>query len=75
MEEEEYEWRILVMGLVEFLRDCGAGNCSHHNVFFTNFCRGKRKLKKILFSKKLQKAERPGDHIRDCAFYDLVDEI
>ena len=20
------------MGLVEFLRDCGAGNCSHHNV-------------------------------------------
>ena len=43
--------------------------------FLTNFCLGKRKLKKIPFSKKLQKAERSGDQIRDCAFYDLVDEI
>ena len=63
------------MGLVEFLRDCGAGKCSHHNVFFTNFCRGKRKLKRFYFQKTLQKAGRLGDHIRDHAFYELVDEI
>ena len=63
------------MGLVEFLRDCGAGNCSHHNVFFTNFCRGKRKFKRFYFQKTLQKAGRLGDNIRDHAFYELVDEI
>ena len=67
-----------MIGLVEFLRDCGAGNCSHHNVFlffFTNFCRGKRKLKRFYSQKTLQKAGRLGDHIRDHAFYELVDEI
>ena len=64
------------MGLVEFLRDCGAGKCSHHNVFFfTNFCRGKRKLKRFDSQKTLQKIGRLGDHIRDHAFYGLVDEI
>ena len=61
------------MGLVEFLRDCGAGNCSHHNVFF--YCRGKRKLKRFYSQKTLQKAGRLGDNIRDRAFYELVDEI
>ena len=63
------------MGLVEFLRDCGAGKCSHHDVFFTNFCRGKRKLKRFDSQKTLQKVGRLGDHIRDHAFYGLVDEI
>ena len=65
------------MGLVEFLRDCGAGKCSHHNgvFFFTNFCRGKRKLKRFDSQKTLQKVGRLGDHIRDHAFYGLVDEI
>ena len=64
------------MGLVEFLRDCGAGNCSYHNVFFfTNFCRGTRKLKRFYSQKKLQKACRLRDHIRDHAFHELVDEI
>ena len=43
--------------------------------FFTNFCRGKRKLKRFYFRKTLQKAGRLGDHIRDHAFYELVDEI
>ena len=62
------------MGLVKCLRDCGAGNCSHHN-FFNNFCRGKRKLKKFYSQKTLQKVGRLGDHIRDHAFYGLVDEI
>ena len=66
-----------MIGVVEFLRDCEAGNCSHHNVvfFFTNFCRGKRKLKRLYSQKTLQKAGRMGDHIRDHAFYELVDEI
>ena len=43
--------------------------------FFTKFCRGKIKLKRFYPQKKLQKAGRPGDHIRDHAFYELVDEI
>ena len=65
-----------MMGLVEFLRDCGAGNCSHHDViFFNNFCRGKRKLKRFYSQKTLQKAGRLGDHIRNHTFYELVDEI
>ena len=63
------------MSLVEFLRDCQLGNCSYQNVSFTNFCRGKRKLKKFYSQKKLQKAGRPGYQIRDRAFYELVDEI
>ena len=44
-------------------------------IFFTNFCRGKRKLKRFFSQKTLQKAGRLGDHIRDHAFYELVDEI
>ena len=44
-------------------------------VFFTNFCRGKRKLKRFYSQKTLQKVGRLGDHIRDHAFYELVDEI
>ena len=44
-------------------------------VFFTNFCRGKRKLKRLYSQKTLQKAGRLGDNIRDHAFYELVDEI
>ena len=31
--DRDDEWRMSVMGLVEFLRDCGAGKCSHHNNF------------------------------------------
>ena len=69
------EWRISVLGRVEFLRDCRARNCRYHNVFFTNFCRGKRKLKQFYSQKTLQKAVRPGYQIRDRAFYELVDEI
>ena len=63
------------MSLVEFLRDCRAGNCSYHNVSFTNFCRSKSKLKRFYSQKKLQKAGRPGDQIRDRAFYELVDKV
>ena len=44
-------------------------------VFFSNFCRGKRKLKRFYVQKTLQKVGRLGDHIRDHAFYELVDEI
>ena len=43
--------------------------------FFTNFCRGKRNLKRFYSQKTLQKAEKLGDHIRDHAFYEIVDEI
>ena len=43
--------------------------------FFTNFCRGKRKLKIFDSQKTLQKVGRLGDHIRDYAFYELVDGI
>ena len=43
--------------------------------FYTNFCRGKRKLKRFDSQKTLQKVGRLGDHIRDHAFYGLVDEI
>ena len=46
------------MGLVEFLRDCGAGNCSYHNAFFfTNFCRGKRKVKRFYSQRNYGKQE------------------
>ena len=44
-------------------------------LFFNNFCRGKRKFKRFYSQKALQKAGRLGDHIRDHAFYELVDEI
>ena len=40
--------------------------------FFTNFCRGKRKLKRFHSQKTLQKVGRLGDHINDHAFYGLV---
>ena len=64
------------MGLAEFLRDCGVGNCSYHIVFFFyQLLSWEEKTKKILFSKKLQKAGRPCDQIRDRLFYELVDEI
>ena len=43
--------------------------------FLTNFCRGKRKLKRLYSQKTLQKAGRLGDNIREHAFYELVDEI
>ena len=63
------------MGLVEFLRDCGAGKCSHHNVFFYQLLSWEEKIKKIRFSKDITESRRLGDHIRDHAFYELVDEI
>ena len=43
--------------------------------FITNFCRGKRKLKRFDSQKTLQKVGRLADYIRDHAFYELVDEI
>ena len=43
--------------------------------FFTNFCRGNRKLERFDSQKTLQKVGRLGDYIRDHAFYGLVDEI
>ena len=42
--------------------------------FLPNFCRGKRKLKRFDSQKTLQKVGRLGNHIRDHAFYELVDE-
>ena len=43
--------------------------------FFYQLLSREEKIKKIYFHKKLQKAGRPRDHIRDHAFYELVDEI
>ena len=43
--------------------------------FFTNFCRGKKKSKRFYSQKKLQKVGRLGDHIREHAFYELVDKV
>ena len=64
------------MGLVEFLRDCEAGKCSHHNVFFFyQLLSREEKIKRLDSQKTLQKIGRLGDHIRDHAFYRLVDEI
>ena len=55
------------MGLVEFLRDCGAENCSYHNGFFYQLLSWEEKIKKILFSKEItesMKTER--SHKRPC---------
>ena len=56
------------MGLVEFLRDCGAENCSYHNgFFFYQLLSWEEKIKKILFSKEItesMKTER--SHKRPC---------
>ena len=49
--------------------------CSHHNVFFYQLLSWEEKIKKILFSKDITEVGRLGDHIRDHAFYGLVDEI
>ena len=64
------------MDLLDFLRDCGAGNCSYHNGFFLPTSVVEREnLKRFYSQKKLHKAGRPGDQIRDRLFYELVDEI
>ena len=63
------------MGLVEFLRYCGAGKCSHHNVFFYQLLSWEGKFKRFDSQKTLQKVGRLADYIRDHAFYELVDEI
>ena len=47
------------MGLVEFLRVCGAGNCSYHNVFFFyQLLSWEEKIKKILFSKEITESRK-----------------
>ena len=55
------EWRISVLGRVEFLWDCKARNCRYHNAFFfTNFCHGKRKLKRFYSQKKITESSKTG---------------
>ena len=55
------------MDLVEFLRDCGAGNCSYHNVFFYQLLSWEEKIKKILFSKEITESRKTGgSHKRPC---------
>ena len=73
--DRDYEWRMSVLGRVEFVRNCRAVVCKYHNACFTNFCSGKRKQKKFFSPRKLQKAGRPEDQVRDGEFCELVDEI
>ena len=44
-------------------------------LFFKQLLSWEEKLKRFYSQKTLQKAGRLGDHIRDHAFYELVDEI